>query len=111
MRLLRYASDLPASLHANAPEPGKFERRPAQVEAEHCAQEIDLKPFDPADGDAEVTGQRNKDAAARGCQSEPTALVRKSLPIAVGGSTALSSGTALRTAWTKVFEFGPGHAL
>jgi hypothetical protein len=33
----------------------------------------------------------------------------KSLPIAVGGSVAEISGTALITAATKVFEFGPGQ--
>ncbi len=55
---------LAARLHANSAKPGKFQRRPAYVEAEHRAQEIDLKPFDPADGEAEVACERNKDAGA-----------------------------------------------
>ena len=46
-----------AGLHANAAEPGKLECRPAHVKAEHRAEEVYLKPFDPTDGEAEVAGE------------------------------------------------------
>jgi len=50
--------------HADPTKAGKFERRPAQIEPEHAAKEIQLEPFDPANGQADITAQRRKHSGA-----------------------------------------------
>jgi hypothetical protein len=41
---------LRACCHSDPTKAGKFERRPAHIELEHAAEEIQLDTFDPADG-------------------------------------------------------------
>jgi|HubBroStandDraft_4_1064222.scaffolds.fasta_scaffold1140810_1 hypothetical protein len=40
--------------HADPTKAGKFERRPAQIETEHAAEQIQLDPFDPTWCQAEI---------------------------------------------------------
>ena len=49
--------------------------------------------------------------AALAAGTSAQAPEKKKITIAVGGKTALSSGTASRTACVNVLEFGPGQGL
>ena len=53
-----------AARQAEAAEPRKLERRPAQIEAEHAAEKIELDALDPADGQAEIAAEREEGAGA-----------------------------------------------
>ena len=61
--------------HADPTKAGKFERRPAQIEPEHAAEEIQLDPFDPADGKAEIAPQRRKHSGAGRSEADPFAAM------------------------------------
>lgn len=55
---------LEAGRDPEASEPWKFERGAPDVEAQHGAEEIQLESFHPADGHANVAGERHEDAGA-----------------------------------------------
>src|SRR3954465_7917059 len=54
-----YGSHVRRQSHAEAAEAREFDCRAAQVDAEYCAEEVDLKTFDPAGGHAEIAVERD----------------------------------------------------
>src|SRR5882724_8043895 len=61
--------------HSQSADARKFQRWPANIEAQHRAEEIDFKTLDPSDGEAEITSERSKDAGTGSRQPERLALV------------------------------------
>src|SRR5256885_8348156 len=60
---------------AEASDAGKLQRRAADVDAEHRAEEIDLDPFDPTDRHAEIARQRGVEAGAGRRDTGPASAV------------------------------------
>jgi len=77
---------------------GKLNCRTPQIEAEHGAKEVQFNSFDPANSETDITCECGENARSRWRDPDPTAVIRESFPIAVGGKTARSSGTESRAA-------------
>src|SRR4051812_38363824 len=61
--------------HAKAPQPGKLQGWPAQIEPENAAEKIQLDALDPADGQAQIAPERSEYAGAGRREAEPFAPI------------------------------------
>src|SRR5260370_42190918 len=65
----------PALAETHAPQSRQFDRRPAQIDAEHRAEKVDLDTFDPADRQAQIATEGDAGARSRRRRSEHVAIV------------------------------------
>jgi hypothetical protein len=95
------------STETDSSKPRQLQRRPARVDADDRAEQVDLNALHP--------GNRQPPSDSRSPVRDGVSAIHrpsagKSLPIAIDGRVTPISGTAARTEATKVFEFGPGQA-
>src|SRR5436190_335971 len=69
----------PSIAETHASQSRQFDRRPAQIDAEHRAQKVDLDTFDPADRQAQIATEGDADTRSRRRRSKHVAIVRKVL--------------------------------